>query len=210
MSSYVGLAALKAAVGLKGSDTTDDATLTSCIVRASGKVDAYLDRNRVGYVGFAASSNSRTSVGSSTRVYDGSGDSTLFIDDFTSVSTVSVDTVSVSSNAWRLWPYNESPKRAIIYADPVMDRVGLTTDTWTLGTANVAVTGYAGVDHVPSDVEQASLAVAILYWQRLERGEPEPVVAPSGARGYLIDDPEVEGILTSALAGWVSIGVWGA
>lgn len=210
MSSYVSLTALKDAVGLKGTDTTDDVLLTSIIVRASGKVDAFLDRERVGYVGFAASSNSRTSVGSSTRVYDGSGESTLFIDDFTSVAAVSVDTTSITSNSWRLWPYNETPKRAIIYADPVMDRVGLTTDTWTVGTANVAVTGYAGVDHVPSDVEQTTLAIAILYWRRYQQGEPEPVVTPRGARGFVIDDPEVEGILVSGLAGWVSPGVWGA
>ena len=210
MSQYTSLGALKAAIGLPGSDTTDDAVLTSVIFRASAKVDAFLDQNRVGYVGFAASSNSRSSVGSNTRNYDGTGTDTLFIDDFTSVSGVSVDTTSVSSNAWRLWPYNETPKRAIIYADPVMDRVGLTTDTWTRGTANVGVRGYAGIDHVPNDVEQATLAVAIIYWRRYQQGDPEPVVRPQGVRGYMVDDPEVEGILVSALGGWVVPGIYGA
>lgn len=203
------LAALKQAVGLKAADTTDDGILASIIARASGKVDSFLDRERVGYVGFAASSNSRTSVGSSTRVYDGTGTSTLLIDDFSSISGVSVDTTSISSNSWRLWPYNKTPKRAIIYADPVMDRVGLTTDTWGIGTANVAVTGYAGVDHVPSDVEQATLAVAILYWHRYQSGEQEPAINPRGIRGFIVDDPQVEGILQSALADWISPGVWG-
>ena len=210
MSSYISLAALKAAIKLPGDDTTDDAVLQSVIFRASAKVDSFLDQHRVGYVGFAASSNSRTSVGSDTRVYDGTGDDTLFIDDAQSVAAVSVDTVSISSNAWRLWPYNESPKRAIIYADPFMDRVGLTTDTWSRGTANVAVTGYFGLDHVPADVEQATLAVALVYWRRYQQGEPEPVVRPRGAQGFLVDDPEVEGILTSALSGWAAPGIYGA
>ena len=210
MSSYISLGALKAAIGLPGDDTTDDAILTSVIVRASGKVDSHLDQHRVGYVGFAASSNSRSSVGSNTRNYDGTGTDTLFIDDFTSIEAVSVDAVSISSNAWRAWPYNETPKRALIYADPVMDRIGLTTDTWTRGTANVGVRGYAGVDHVPSDVEQATLAVALVYWRRYQQGEPEPVVTPRGSRGYVVDDPEVEGILASTLAGWESPGIWGA
>ena len=210
MSQYTSLGALKAAIGLPGSDTTDDAVLTSVIFRASAKVDAFLDQNRVGYVGFAASSNSRSSVGSNTRNYDGTGTDTLFIDDFSSIEAVSVDDVSVSSNSWRLWPYNETPKRAIIYADPVMDRVGLTTDTWTRGTANVGVRGYAGIDHVPNDVEQATLAVAIIYWRRYQQGDPEPVVRPQGVRGYMVDDPEVEGILVSALGGWVVPGIYGA
>lgn len=210
MSQYISLGALKAAIGLPGSDTTDDAVLTSAIIRASAKVDSFLDQHRVGYVGFAASSNSRTSVGSNTRVYDGSGDDTLFIDDFTSIEAVSVDGVSISSNAWRAWPYNETPKRAIIYADPFMDRVGLTTDTWSRGKANVGVRGYAGVDHVPSDVEQAALAVALIYWRRYQQGEPAPVVTPRGSQGFVTDDPEVEGILVSALAGWVAPGIYGA
>jgi hypothetical protein len=212
MSAYVSRQALKEAVGLSGasSDTVDDGLFDSVIFRASGAVDAYLERNRTGYVGFATSSNSRSAVGSNTRVYDGTGTDTLFIDDFTSVSSVSVDTVAVSSNSWRLWPYNETPKRAIIYAAPSSSTHGLTASHWTTGTANVGVAGYTGVDHVPSDVEQTTLAVAIVYWRRYQQGQPEPVVSPSGARGYVTFDPEVQAILESGLAGWVSIGVWGA
>lgn len=208
MSSYASLAALKETLGLDDSD--DDGLLTSCVIRASSAIDGFLERNRTGFVGFANSSNTRTSVGSSTRVYDGTGTDTLFIDDFTSVAAVSVDTTAITSNSWRLWPYNESPKRAIIYADPVMDRVGLTTDTWGIGTANVAVTGYAGVDHVPSDIEQACLAVAVIYWRRYQEGAPEPAVRPFGVRGYTVEDPEVEGLLQTMLQGWIVPGVWGA
>ena len=212
MSAYVSLEALKEAVGLTGqaNDTIDDSVLRTVIIRASGRVDGFLEQNRVGYVGFAASSNSRSAVGSNTRVYDGSGTATQFIDDFTNVSAVSVDTVSVSSNSWRLWPYNETPKTAIIYEEPSTSLRGLIVDHWTAGTANVAVTGYAGVDHVPSDVEQTSLAIAIIYWRRYQQGEPEPVVTPDGVRGAIESDPEVEGLLRSGLSGWVSFGVWGA
>jgi len=212
MSAYISLEALKQAVGLTGqaNDSDDDPLLTSIIYRASGRVDGFLEKNRAGYVGFAASSNSRTAVGSNTRVYDGSGTATQFIDDFMSVSTVSVDTVSVSSNTWRLWPYNETPKRAIIYEEPSTSLRGLIVDHWTAGTANVAVTGYAGVNHVPSDVEQTTLAIAIIYWRRYQKGEPEPSVRPTGVRGFVESDPEVEGLLWSGLSGWISLDVWGA
>jgi hypothetical protein len=213
LSSYVSLAALKEAVGLSGSasDTVDDGVLNSLIIRASGRVDGFLEQNRTGYVGFAASSNSRTAVGSNTRVYDGSGTDTLFIDDFTSVATISVNTTSISSNSWRLWPYNETPKRAVIFETPSPASPSwITTDHWSLGTANVGVTGYAGVDHVPSDVEQTTLSIAITYWHRYQRGEPDPAVTPQGVRGFIESDPEVEGLLWSGLSGWISHGVWGA
>lgn len=208
MSAYISLAALKQAATID--DTVDDALLTSVIFRASARVDSFLARNRVGYVGFASSSNSRTGVGSNTRVYSGDGTSVLFIDDFASVEAVSVDTTSVSSNSWRLGPANQTPKRWIEYADPVMDRIGLTTDTWTVGTHNIGVRGYAGLDHVPDDVAQTTMAVALIYWRRYQQGEPAPVVSPDGTTGFLVQDPEVDGILTSGLDGWIISGVWGA
>src|SRR3990167_10298630 len=212
MSAYTSLEALKEAVGLSGaaSDTVDDGVLSSIIYRASARVDGFLEQNRTGYVGFAGSSNSRTSVGSNTRVYDGSGDDSLFIGDFTSVATVSVDDVTVSSNSWRLWPYNETPKSWIIYAEPAPSLRGLVVDHWTLGTANVGVTGYAGLDNVPNDVEQTTLSVAILYWRRYQAGDQSVAVNPKGVRGFIESDPEVEGLLWSGLSGWISPGVWGA
>ena len=212
MSAYANLEALKATIGLTGdaADTVDDNLLQSVIFRASGAVDAYLERNRTGYVGFAASSNSRSSVGSNTRVYDGTGHDTLFVDDLTNITGVSVDTVSVSSNSWRLWPYNETPKRAIVYADPAPGVYGIGYAVWSRGTANIGITGYWGVDHVPSDVEQTTLELAIVYWRRYQSGEPAPVVSPDGARGYVTFDPEIQSILESGLSGWVNIGVWGA
>ena len=212
MSAYCSLQALKEAVGLTGqaSDTVDDGILTSIVFRASARVDGFLEQNRIGYVGFANSSNSRTAVGSNTRVYDGSGTATLFIDDFASVAAVSVDTVAVSSNTWRLWPYNETPKRAIIYEEPSTSLRGLIVDHWTQGTANVAVSGYAGLDHVPNDVEQTTLSIGILYWRRYQRGDQTVAVRPSGVKGFIESDPEVEGLLWSGLSGWLSPGVWGA
>ena len=208
MSQYISLGALKQAASID--DTVDDALLTSVIFRASGRVDSFLARNRVGYVGFASSSNSRTGVGSNTRVYDGDGTDTLFIDDFQSVSAVSVDATSVSSNAWRLWPYNETPKRAIIYESVEPHIIGRSASNWARGTANVAVSGYAGLAFVPDDVQQTTLAVALIYWRRYQQGEPEPVVSPDGMVGFLVADAEVDGILASGLDGWIVPGVWGA
>ena len=212
MSAYTSLQALKEAVGLKGaaSDDVDDGILTSLIYRASARVDGFLEQNRTGYVGFASSSNSRTAVGSNTRVYDGTGTDTLFIDDFQSVATVSVDAQTVSSNSWRQWPYNETPKRALIYAEPSTSLQGLVADRWTRGTANVGITGYAGLDHVPNDVEQTTISIAIVYWRRYQQGDQSVAVTPQGVRGFIESDPEVEGLLWSGLSGWISPGVWGA
>ena len=211
MSAYVSLEALKEAVGLTGqaNDTIDDSVLRTVIIRASGRVDGFLEQNRVSYVGFAASSNSRSAVGSNTRVYDGSGTATQFIDDFTSVSAVSVDTVAVSSNSWRLWPYNSSPKRAIIYAAPTTSTQGLTVDHWTIGTANVGVTGYWGVNFVPGDVEQVALEIAIILWRRAQSGEFEPQITIRPRGEPLVIDPEIAGLLSTLDYGWAQPGVWG-
>src|SRR3990167_4993158 len=104
MSQYVTVEQLNEQIGIRGlaADTVDDAALQSATIRASALVDAHLDAVRPGYVGFAARSNARSSGGSDTRDYDGTGPDPLFIDDASSVTTVSADTVSVSSNSWRL------------------------------------------------------------------------------------------------------------
>ena len=213
MSNYIGLAALKEALGLTGSsdDAVDDGVLTSLISRASALVDGYLTIIRPGFVGFAASSNATTAVGSNTRVYDGSGTDTLFIDDAQSVAAVSVDTVAVSSNSWRLAPYNATPKRQIIYAAPTTSVHGLTVDHWAYGTANVAVTGYWGTDTVPDDVAQVTLGLCILLWRRYQSGEaaPKPTVA-KGGKGVVINDPELLGVLEGLWPRWGVVGVWGA
>jgi hypothetical protein len=211
--TYVSLGALKAAVGLKSDDTTDDGTLSSVLVRASAKVDSWLTLHRIGYHGIAGSSNSRTSVGSNTYLFDGTGDDTLFIGDFSSVASISVDGGAVDMTAVSVWPYNERVKRAVIYNQPISYPMrGLSPAIWWRGTANVAVTGFAGLADVPGDIEQATLAVAILYWKRYEQGEPEPSVNRrdvSGVQGYIESDPEVEGLLNSALQGWIMPGVFG-
>lgn len=208
MSQYISLAALKQAVSIE--DTNDDALLASVIIRASSRVDSFLAKWRTGYVGFAASSNSRTGVGSNTRIYDGLGDGTLFIDDFTSVESVAVDGTTITSTAYKVLPHNSTPKRWLQYVEPDWSRVGVTNDQFPLGTGNVTVTGYAGLDHVPSDVEQTTLAIALIYWRRYQQGEPDPIVSPDGVTGFLVADPEVDGILASGLDGWVALGVWGA
>lgn len=213
MSAYIGLAALKEAVGLTGasSDTIDDGILTSVIFRASALVDGYLESIRPGYVGFAASSNATRAVGSNTRDYDGTGTDTLFIDDAQTVASVSVDTVAVSSNSWRLWPYNSTPKRAIIYAEPASSIRGLTTDYWSSGTANVTVTGYFGLDTVPDDVAAVTLGLCVLLWRRYQSGDPAPgPTVAKGAKGMVTNDPELLGVLEGLWPRWGIAGVWGA
>ena len=213
MSNYIGLAALKEALGLTGesSDTVDDGVLTSVIYRSSALVDGYLASIRPGYVGFAASSNATSSAGSNTRVYDGTGTDTLFIDDAQSVASVSIDTVTISSNSWRLAPYNATPKRMIIFAAPTSSIRGMLTEAFSVGTANVGVNAYWGGDTVPDDVAQVTLSGCILLWRRYQSGDPAPgPQAAMGARGVVTNDPELLGILEGLWPRWGVIGVWGA
>lgn len=215
--TYASLAALKEAVGMSGSssDAIDDGVLNSTLVRASAKVDSWLTLHRHGYHGIAGSSNSRNAVGSNTYLFDGTGDDTLFIGDFASVSSVTVSGTVVDSASYSLWPYNDAVKRAIIYNQPISYPMrGLMAGHWWPGTANVSVVGFAGLANVPDDVVQATIAVALIYWRRYQSGDERPAVQRSmgveGVIGYIVDDPEVEGILASALQGWYMPGVHGA
>ena len=201
MSSYTSRAALKEAIGQTSTDTTDNSKLDSIVFRASALVDAYLDMIRPGYVGFAAGSNARSSVGSNTRYYDGTGQDWLFIDDATSVASVTIDDVAPDSDSWVKWPYNESPIRALVYVEPTSSVRGLTSDIWTHGTRNVAVTAYFGLSTVPNDVEAATIALGILIWRRYERGEEIPIDAM---------DSEVRGICATYGQAWAIPHVGGA
>ena len=68
MSAFIGLLALKEALGQSGEavDTVDDGVLTSLIHRSSAIVDNYLASIRPGWVGISAGSNTG---GSSNTVY---------------------------------------------------------------------------------------------------------------------------------------------
>ena len=221
MSSYITLAQLKEATGFPTpyTDITDDGALNSCIVRSSAHVDEYLRTNRPGYVGFAASSNAHSaSLGSNTRSYDGSGDDTLFIDDAASVASVTVDDVVVTSTAYTAWPYNEMPKRALIFNAPTTSVHGLTTDRWTRGTGNVDVTAYFGLPTVPDEIAAVTLAVALVLWRRNQSreyaGSSQALTSQrfSGGSGRVyqtIVDPEIMACLSTLDAGWAVPGVWG-
>ena len=201
MSSYTSREALKQAIGQTSTDTTDNAKIDSLVFRASALVDSYLDMVRPGYVGFAAGSNARSSVGSNTRYYDGTGQDWLFIDDHDSVGSVTVDDTTVAATSYVTWPYNESPIRALVYKQPTSSLRGLTTDIWTRGTRNVAVVGYAGSATVPNDVEGCTIALGVLIHRRYERGEEVPIDAT---------DSEVRGLCYTYLASWSIPFVGGA
>ncbi len=201
MSAYVSREALKQAIGQLSTDTTDNVKLDSIVFRASALVDAYLDTVRPGYVGFAAGSNARSSVGSNTRYYDGNNDDWLFIEDHSSVGSVSVDDVAVAATDYVTWPYNESPIRALVYKKPASSTRGLTASVWSNGTRNVAVVGYAGINAVPNDVEACVIQLGVIIWRRYERGEEAPTDAM---------DPEVRAICGSYLAAWAMPFVGGA
>ena len=202
MSAYTSRAALKEAIGQTSTDTTDNSKLDSIVFRASALVDAYLDMIRPGYVGFAAGSNARSSVGSNTRYYDGTGQDWLFIDDHVSVASVTVDDVAIATTSYVTWPYNEAPIRALVYKMPVSSIRGLTTDIWPVGTRNVAVTGFAATALTPpNDIEAWTIAIGVLIWRRYERGEEVPVDAM---------DSEVRGLCTTYLSSWAIPHIGGA
>ena len=219
MSQYVNLDQLRAAVGIDDStDTTDDARLRTAAEQASTLVDEYLRQVRPGYVGFAASSNTHSSAGSNTRYYDGTGTDTLFIDDADTVATVVVDDDTIAATSWVAWPYNETPKRALLYKYPVTEVYGLTTSTWTRGTRNVEVTAYFGLPIVPNDVYEVTMALAIILWRRQQKGDytgsaqalsSQRFNAGAGRQFQFMVDPEVQACLANLDFGWAVGGVWG-
>lgn len=203
MSAYVSVLQVKEAVGITGAsnDTVDDSKLNSVVFRASAMVDSYLDAKRPGYVGFAAGSNSRSSVGSNTRLYHGTGTDTIFIDDAQSVASVTVDANAVTSASWVAEPLNSVPKRYLTYVLPFSSTQGLLPSIWSRGTANVAVTAYFGISTVPDDVQQVTLALCVLMWQRYQDGLPPPT-GPN--------DDEARAILEGLDWGWAQDMVAGA
>lgn len=216
MSSYVSLEQLKEAVGV--TDTNDDARLRTVAFQASALVDEYLRQIRPGYVGFAASSNTHGSVGSNTRLYDGTGNDTLFIDDAASVASVVVDSTTIATTAYTAWPYNEVPKRALIYIQPTSSIRGLTADIFSRGTANVSVTGYFGLPFVPQDVYEVTLALGIILWRRMQKGDYagssvtlsiQRFNSGAGRQFQVVADPELAACLSALDAGWAIGGVWG-
>jgi hypothetical protein len=203
MSALVSVEQVKDALGIKAAaaDTVDDATLSSVVFRASAIVESYLLSVRPGFVGFAAGSNSRSAVGSNTRLYHGTGTDTIFIDDASSIASVTVDATAISSAAYVVEPLNTTPKRMLTYVLPFSSIQGLLPSIWNRGTANVAVTGYWGINYVPDDVQQVALAMAVLIWQREQDGIPPPT-GPN--------DPEALGILSGLDWGWRVDTVGGA
>ena len=199
---YVSVASLKSALGI--TDATVDVQLSLACERATAAVDSYLFSIRAGYVGFAATSNARTSAGSNTRTYSGTGQDTLFIDDADSVATVKVDDVAIVATSYVAEPQNVKPKRYLTFIVPTSSAYGLQPSTWARGTANVAVTGYWGLAIVPNDVVETALALAILYWRRMQLGStPDAGYGPTGTviNGSFIADTEARAILSS-LDGW--------
>lgn len=177
MSQYLTVDQLKDAIGIKAAayDTVDDSTLTSVIFRASAMVDSHLSTIRPGYVGFAVGSNFYGAIGSNTRLYHGQGTDTVFIDDAVSVSSVVMDSITVVSTAYVAEPLNSTPKRWITMILPSSSLLGLHPSVWNPGTGNVAVTGYWATGlTVPDDVQQVTLALGVLIWQRYQDGLPPP------------------------------------
>lgn len=208
---YVSVANFKSAVGI--TDTTDDGPILAAVERATATVDAYLGEIRRGYVGFAAASNTRTSAGSNTRTYDGTGDDTLFIDDAASVASVSISGTAVASTTYVAEPQNSIPKRMLTMSLPLTTAYGLGPSEWTIGTANVSVTGYWGLPDIPRDVEAYTLALAELYWHRHQGGgKPDAGYGPTAVviGGVWIADSEARAILSGLDAGWAMPTVFGA
>lgn len=221
MSAYISLAQLKEAAGFPTpyTDTVDDGALLSCIVRASAFVDQYLRQCRPGFVGFSIGSNSHSaSLGSNTRYYDGDGSDMLWIDDAQSVSSVVVDGTAIDTTSYATWPYNEIPKRALVYVRPTSSVHGLTVDIWPTGTANVAVTGFFGLASVPDEVAQVTLSISLILWRRNQRSDyagssqvltRSTFSAGGGSQRQYVVDPEVDAALANLEPGWAVPGVWG-
>ena len=219
MSGYVTLGQLRQAVGIdSATDTADDARLQTAAFQASSLVDEYLRSIRPGYVGFAASSNTRGSAGSNTRHYDGNGDTEIWIDDAETVASVVVDGTTVATTSYVTWPYNEVPKRSLRYVAPSQADHALRIDHWAPGTRNVAVDAYWGLSFIPQDVYEVTMQLAIILWRRQQKGDytgssqalnSQRFNSGAGRQFQFIVDPEIQACLSQLDAGWAVGGVWG-
>lgn len=209
---YVSVAQLKAALGI--TDATDDTPLLAAAERATATVDAYLGAIRHGWVGLAAASNARQSAGSNVRTYSGDGTDTLFIDDASSIASVTMDGVALAAGSWVAEPQNSIPKRMLTMYLPLTTQYGLAPAVFSVGTANVSVTGYWGLPDVPRDIEMVTMALAELYWHRAQGGgRSDGGYGPTmgyGGGTTVIADAEARAILSGLDAGWGVPTVMGA
>lgn len=202
MADYVTVAQVKADIPdsplFDSTDTTYDSVLSGMITAASRLIDKEVG----GWANYFMPSTADT-----TRYFDGNGESELYIDPLTSLTSVAVSESGgrSSSNytAWTLdtdfyvWPYNysamEEPIRAL-----VVDNDSGSKGVFTKDRKSVKVVGRFGWSSIPpDDIVQAVKIQTVRWFMRAKQGYQDGGANPTlGEMVYVQElDPDVKILL---------------
>ena len=130
-----------------------------------------------------------------TKVYDGNNSAKMNIDDFLTITVLTIDEAAVTVDDWYLYPNNETAKYQII----------LKSNYFTAGLQNISITGRFGYSAaVPEDVQFACtvLVAGILNYSNNSKGKVRSETIGSYSVSYATekdwqDFKRAEGILAA-------------
>jgi len=177
MANYISAADVKANLpesGFASTDATYDAVLGGIVAAVSRLIDREVGR---------ADNYFLPSSDTATRYYDGNGRDRIWIDDAIAVDEVAVSDVGGqastdftvwSSSDYFLYPYNDTPTRAL-----VIDRLNGSQSFFPRYKRNVRVTGTFGYSvAVPDLVKQAALIQSTRLFMRTKQAYADNGASP--------------------------------
>lgn len=186
---YAELADLKTRLSISGTD--DDDLLNDLLEEASRSIDD--DTGRVFYTTTEA------------RYFDGSGQDTLILPDFESITEVlEYDSDGDLLYTWAsgagndygyiLWPFNETIK---------MQLLAVPGYKFTEGQRNFKITGTWGISTIPTQIKRACLERAVTGWERVSNGTVAIESEGLGEYRYKLFSPENQReMLRMQVASW--------
>jgi hypothetical protein len=199
MAQYATLTEIKAMLPESGlaSSTDYDDMLNSLSIAASRLIDREVGRGD-GYF--------YPSTADYTRYYDGSGETSLWIDETVSITTVKVaedggisssDYTTWSSTDFIAWPYNYSQIGMPIMRLDV-DRLNGSKMYWNAYRKSVSITGVFGYSITPpADIVQACIIQVVRWFMRAKQAFQDAGAAPELGQLFYTRklDPDVALIL---------------
>lgn len=166
---YVGLGDVKLALGIPATQTADDAFLQDCINEAQSDIDEYL-----GY----RFEQDGTVAAPASRVFSGTGEEYLFIDDcqqITQVLETSYNVAVGANGAWVLGSTQTVDITADVLLQPDNATVGdrltrISGLPFIPGKQNYQVKGIFGYPSIPSNLVRACKRLAIHYYKQRNAG----------------------------------------
>lgn len=178
ITTYATIAELEVRVNTGSADASDDALLQQYLDTAAWLVDKLTRGHKPGKEAFSATS-------SETRLFDDYGTGTVEIDDLLTATAITRGGTTITTDYYKLWPYNEVPKTALqLRADaPSYAAAGqywLGTHLRGVGTAQISITGtwgYCALADRPLVVKELTLQIAEMFYMELGLSSQELMAA---------------------------------